>query len=50
MENGKRYALMASRTLWGSCQRLERYFAIVSVSVVLRANRADDRFAQVQRT
>jgi AraC-like DNA-binding protein len=37
------YALMASRTLWEFCLRLERYFAIVSQSVVLRVERADDR-------
>lgn len=36
------YALMASRTLWEFCLRLERYFAIVSQSVVLRAERAQD--------
>jgi len=37
------YALMASRTLWEFCLRLERYFAIVSQSVVLRAERSEDR-------
>lgn len=37
------YALMASRTLWEFCLRLERYFAIVSQSVVLRAERTQDR-------
>lgn len=37
------YALMASRTLWEFCLRLERYFAIVSQSVVLRAERTPDR-------
>lgn len=37
------YALMASRTLWEFCRRLERYFAIVSQSVVLRVERAEDR-------
>lgn len=36
------YALMASRTLWEFCLRFERYFAIVSQSVVLRAERAQD--------
>lgn len=37
------YALMASRTLWEFCLRLERYFAIVSQSVVMRAERTQDR-------
>lgn len=37
------YALMASRTLWEFCLRLERYFAIVSQSVVLRVERKDER-------
>lgn len=37
------YALMASRTLWEFALRLERYFAIVSQSVVLRAERTQDR-------
>lgn len=37
------YALMASRTLWEFCQRLERYFAIVSQSVLLHAERTEDR-------
>ncbi len=35
------YALMASRTLGEFCQRLERYFAIVSQSAVLRVERGD---------
>lgn len=33
------YALMASRTLWDFCLRLERYFAIVSQSLVMRVER-----------
>jgi len=33
------YALMASRTLWEFCLRLERYFAIVSQGAVLRLER-----------
>ena len=37
------YALMASRSLWEFCLRLERYFAIVSQAVVLRAKRTEDR-------
>ncbi|MDE2561059.1 MAG: AraC family transcriptional regulator [Sphingomonadales bacterium] len=37
------YALMASRTLWEFCLRLERYFAIVSQAAVLRIEREDDR-------
>ncbi|MFM8499804.1 MAG: AraC family transcriptional regulator [Chakrabartia sp.] len=37
------YALMASRTLWDFITRLERYFAIVSQSAVLRAERFEDQ-------
>jgi AraC-like DNA-binding protein len=37
------YALMASRTLWEFCLRLERYFAIVSQAAVLRVERVQDR-------
>lgn len=37
------YALMASRTLWEFCLRLERYFAIVSQGAVLSVARAEDQ-------
>jgi AraC-like DNA-binding protein len=37
------YALMASRTLWDFVKRLERYFAIVSQSAVLRVDRLEDQ-------
>lgn len=37
------YALMASRTLWEFCLRLERYFAIVSQAAVLRLERDEQR-------
>lgn len=46
------YALMASRTLWDFATRLERYFAIVSQSVVMRVERGGDqvRFRYARRT
>lgn len=36
------YALMASRSLWDFATRLERYFAIVSQSAMLRVERGED--------
>ncbi|MDE1947026.1 MAG: AraC family transcriptional regulator [Burkholderiales bacterium] len=39
------YALLASRTLLDFCQRLERYFAVVSGSAMLRLERDDAEVA-----